>query len=203
MSSLPRRHVRHLRDLLHGAGRAPAARLRRCAGEARVHAAGDRRSSGSTSPVYYQYGLFLKRLVIEREPRDLVHHRAGRSTTSSAGQRRVTASLVFGGAVLWLMIGLFVGILSALRPRSLFDRAGDGLRPDRRVRAPGLDRADLLLLLRLQAATLRRSRTTRTSSATRRSWTPARPGGPVAVGLPPDPAVDDVRDPVRGALRRA
>jgi predicted MFS family arabinose efflux permease len=35
----------------------------------------------------------------------------------------VTASLVFGGAVLWMIIGLSVGIYSALRPRSLIDRA--------------------------------------------------------------------------------
>ncbi len=36
---------------------------------------------------------------------------------------RVTASLVFGGAVLWMIIALSVGIFSALRPRSLIDRA--------------------------------------------------------------------------------
>ena len=35
----------------------------------------------------------------------------------------MTASLVFGGAVLWMIIGLSVGIFSALRPRSLIDRA--------------------------------------------------------------------------------
>ena len=34
----------------------------------------------------------------------------------------VTASIVFGGAVLWMLIGLSVGIFSALRPRSLIDR---------------------------------------------------------------------------------
>src|SRR6185503_2994568 len=34
----------------------------------------------------------------------------------------VTASLVFGGAVLWMLIALPVGVLSALRPRSLLDR---------------------------------------------------------------------------------
>jgi peptide/nickel transport system permease protein len=34
----------------------------------------------------------------------------------------VTAALVFGGAILWMMIGLSAGILSALRPRSLTDR---------------------------------------------------------------------------------
>jgi peptide/nickel transport system permease protein len=34
----------------------------------------------------------------------------------------VTASLVFGGAVVWLLIAIPVGLLSALRPRSLLDR---------------------------------------------------------------------------------
>jgi peptide/nickel transport system permease protein len=34
----------------------------------------------------------------------------------------VTASLVLGGAILWMLIALPVGILSALRPRSLLDR---------------------------------------------------------------------------------
>ena len=34
----------------------------------------------------------------------------------------VTASLVFGGAIVWMLIALPVGILSALRPRSLLDR---------------------------------------------------------------------------------
>jgi peptide/nickel transport system permease protein len=34
----------------------------------------------------------------------------------------VTASVVFGGAVLWLGLSIPVGILSALRPRSLVDR---------------------------------------------------------------------------------
>jgi peptide/nickel transport system permease protein len=34
----------------------------------------------------------------------------------------VTASLVFGGAVLWLSLSIPVGILSALRPRSIMDR---------------------------------------------------------------------------------
>ena len=40
-------------------------------------------------------------------------HRAGRP---------VTASLVFGGAVFWLALSIPVGILSALRPRSILDR---------------------------------------------------------------------------------
>src|SRR5439155_8903875 len=34
----------------------------------------------------------------------------------------VTASLVFGGAIVWLLIAIPIGVLSALRPRSLLDR---------------------------------------------------------------------------------
>jgi peptide/nickel transport system permease protein len=34
----------------------------------------------------------------------------------------VTASLVFGGAIVWMLIALPLGILSALRPRSMIDR---------------------------------------------------------------------------------
>ncbi len=34
----------------------------------------------------------------------------------------VTASLVFGGAIVWLLISVPIGILSALKPKSLLDR---------------------------------------------------------------------------------
>jgi peptide/nickel transport system permease protein len=36
-----------------------------------------------------------------------------------------TISLVIGGMVLWLVVGLSVGIISAIRPRSLFDRSSN------------------------------------------------------------------------------
>ena len=35
----------------------------------------------------------------------------------------MTASLVFGGAIFWLLLAIPIGILSALRPSSLLDRA--------------------------------------------------------------------------------
>src|SRR5262245_273638 len=77
---------------------------------------------GLDKPFPVQYYLFLKRLVI--------HHDLGTSyaTSQSINEKikkaaPVTASLVFGGAVLWMIIGLSVGIFSALRPRSLIDRA--------------------------------------------------------------------------------
>ena len=35
----------------------------------------------------------------------------------------VTVSLVLGGAIIWMLIAIPVGILSAVRPRSLLDRS--------------------------------------------------------------------------------
>jgi len=76
---------------------------------------------GLDRPVAVQYGLFLDRLV--------VHQSLGRSFTNRQDVTHqilqaapVTASLVFGGAVIWLMVSIPIGILSALRPRSLLDR---------------------------------------------------------------------------------
>jgi peptide/nickel transport system permease protein len=76
---------------------------------------------GTDRPVLVQYGKFLDRLV--------VHHSLGRSFTTRQDVTHevlqaapVTGSLVLGGAVLWLLISIPIGILSALRPRSLLDR---------------------------------------------------------------------------------
>jgi peptide/nickel transport system permease protein len=76
---------------------------------------------GTDQPVYVQYARFLNRLV--------VHHSLGRSFVNRREVNQevlaaapVTASLVFGGMVLWLLIAIPVGILSAVRPRSLLDR---------------------------------------------------------------------------------
>jgi peptide/nickel transport system permease protein len=77
---------------------------------------------GLDKPLPVQYYRFLKRLVWE--------HSLGTSYATSQSindtikqAAPVTASLVFGGAVFWMIIGLSVGIFSALRPRSLIDRA--------------------------------------------------------------------------------
>jgi len=77
---------------------------------------------GLDKPVYVQYGKFLTRLV--------VHHDLGKSyfnrqsvNTTVLNAAPVTASLVLGGAVLWMLIALPIGILSALRPKSLLDRS--------------------------------------------------------------------------------
>ena len=81
-----------------------------------------RKALGLDDPIYIQYAHFLKKLVIE-----------GSLGTSYANRQEVndivksaapvTASLVFGGMIVWLLIAFPVGVYSALRPRSKTDRA--------------------------------------------------------------------------------
>jgi peptide/nickel transport system permease protein len=86
---------------------------------------------GTDRPLYVQYGKFFGRLMpfsFTGGPH-LKEPSLGRSFTNRqsvnyvVGQAApVTASLVFGGAVFWMLVALPIGILSALRPRSLLDR---------------------------------------------------------------------------------
>ncbi|HEY2939629.1 MAG TPA: ABC transporter permease [Gaiellaceae bacterium] len=77
---------------------------------------------GIDKPVYIQYLRFLKRLVLEQNlGRSFMNRESVNSEVGKAAP--VTASLVFGGAIAWMLIALPIGILSALRPRSLLDRA--------------------------------------------------------------------------------
>jgi peptide/nickel transport system permease protein len=72
--------------------------------------------------LFREYGEFVWGIVhldlgtsrVTREPVAAVIGRAA----------PVTISLVLGGAVVWLLLAFPIGILSALRPRSLLDRAG-------------------------------------------------------------------------------
>jgi peptide/nickel transport system permease protein len=81
-----------------------------------------RKEVGLDRPVWQQYASFLEDLVI--------HQSLGRSyatrqpvTDIIKDAAPVTASIVIGGVILWMMIALPVGIFSALRPRSLLDRS--------------------------------------------------------------------------------
>jgi peptide/nickel transport system permease protein len=74
-------------------------------------------------PVYKQYGQFVGRVML--------HGSLGRSFNNREDVNKIvkdaapiTASLVVGGALLWMLIALPIGVLSAIRPRSLLDRAG-------------------------------------------------------------------------------
>jgi peptide/nickel transport system permease protein len=80
-----------------------------------------RKEVGLDDPVYVQYTRFVRDIVL--------HQSLGRSyatrqdvTDIIKDAAPVTASLVFGGAILWMLIALPIGVLSALRPRSLLDR---------------------------------------------------------------------------------
>jgi peptide/nickel transport system permease protein len=72
-------------------------------------------------PIWWQYYFFVKNLVWHQS---LGTSFANRQSVDSVIGRDapVTASLVFGGAVFWLALSVPVGILSALRPRSIMDR---------------------------------------------------------------------------------
>lgn len=81
-----------------------------------------RKEVGLDRPVWQQYAGFLEDLVI--------HQSLGRSyatrqpvTDIIKDAAPVTASIVIGGVLLWMLVSLPVGIFSALRPRSLLDRS--------------------------------------------------------------------------------
>jgi peptide/nickel transport system permease protein len=74
-------------------------------------------------PIYQQYGRWFWELVAHQS---LGKSYANRQEVNDIIGRAapVTASLVFGGAIFWLALSIPVGIISALRPRSIVDRAG-------------------------------------------------------------------------------
>jgi peptide/nickel transport system permease protein len=77
---------------------------------------------GLDDPVYIQYVKFLRRLVVDRSLGfSFVNRQSVNDTVLRAAP--VTASLVFGGMLFILSVAIPVGIFSALRPRSLVDRA--------------------------------------------------------------------------------
>ena len=76
-----------------------------------------------SGPIYQQYGQFVYRFVRHGElGRSYQNRREVNEIIRKAAP--VTASVVLGGAVVWLLLAFPIGVLSALRPRSLLDRAG-------------------------------------------------------------------------------
>jgi peptide/nickel transport system permease protein len=76
---------------------------------------------GLDDPVVVQYWHFLERIVVHQ---DLGHSFTNRQSVNEIVKAAapVTASLVLGGALFWLTLAIPVGVLSALRPRTLLDR---------------------------------------------------------------------------------
>jgi peptide/nickel transport system permease protein len=89
-----------------------------------------RKEVGLDDPVYVQYLRFLGGLMpVDLSPLQLKTPSLGRSyaTRQSVNEiiksaAPITASLVIGGAILWMLVAVPIGVLSALRPRSLLDR---------------------------------------------------------------------------------
>jgi peptide/nickel transport system permease protein len=79
-----------------------------------------RESLDISGPVYKEYGIFLWRLGHGSFGKSWATDRNVNQVIAEAAP--VTLSLVAGGAFFWLLMAVPVGILSALRPRSLLDR---------------------------------------------------------------------------------
>ena len=71
--------------------------------------------------IFEQYGRFMWRVIGHGDfGKSFVTHQAVSEKLASA--LPVTIALVAGGTILWLLMAFPIGILSALRPRSLLDR---------------------------------------------------------------------------------
>ena len=84
-----------------------------------------RHQLGLDQPWYVQYGRYMKNLIF--------HFDFGFSYQNGVPVRQLifsrlpaSISLAAGAAVLWLVIGIGVGIISAVRPRTKLDRASMG-----------------------------------------------------------------------------
>src|ERR1700694_2360317 len=80
-----------------------------------------RESMRVQGPVYKEYGLFLWHIGHGSFGESWVNKRSVSQVFLQAVP--VTLSLVAGGALLWMLLAIPIGILSALRPRSLLDRS--------------------------------------------------------------------------------
>jgi peptide/nickel transport system permease protein len=95
---------------------------------------------GLADPLYLQYGRFLRGIVLG------AHYRAGPAVTycpppcfgysfrsqlpvwpQMVSDIPVTLSIAIGASVLWLIGGVSIGVLSALRKGTLFDRFSMGI----------------------------------------------------------------------------
>jgi peptide/nickel transport system permease protein len=75
---------------------------------------------GLDQPIVVQYGHFVVRALHGDLGYSYYSHQP---VTTLLGQALpVTASLALGAAVIWLVLGVSIGVLSATRPRSLLDR---------------------------------------------------------------------------------
>jgi peptide/nickel transport system permease protein len=79
-----------------------------------------RTAIGVHGAVYQEYAQYVWKLAHGSMGETYRGHRQVSEVILNAAP--VTASLVVGGAIMWLLIAFPIGVISALRPRSLFDR---------------------------------------------------------------------------------
>jgi peptide/nickel transport system permease protein len=97
---------------------------------------GIRTKLGLADPIIVQYGKFLKALFVGRDYAngpDITHCAAPCMGYSFKTEQEVwplllsdipiTLSLAVGAAILWVLMGIFAGVVSALRKGSILDRA--------------------------------------------------------------------------------
>ena len=75
---------------------------------------------GLDQPIYVQYGRFLGNLLHGNLGYDYYHNVP--VTTIIATALPKTLSIAFGASIIWLVLGVFNGVISAVRPRSVVDR---------------------------------------------------------------------------------
>jgi peptide/nickel transport system permease protein len=80
-----------------------------------------RTAIGIHGAVYQEYAQYVWHLAHGRLGESFRGHQQVKDIIFGAAP--VTASLVIGGAILWLLIAFPIGLISALRPRSSFDRS--------------------------------------------------------------------------------
>jgi len=76
-------------------------------------------------PIYVQYGHFLWLLLHGNLGYDFYHSQSVNSII--AGAFPITLSLIAGAAILWVVMGVLSGVISAVRSRSIWDRMFTGL----------------------------------------------------------------------------
>jgi peptide/nickel transport system permease protein len=76
-------------------------------------------------PIYVQYGHFLWLLLHGNLGYDFYHSQSVNSIIAAAFP--ITLSLIAGAAILWVVMGVLSGVISAVRSRSIWDRLFTGL----------------------------------------------------------------------------
>ena len=85
-----------------------------------------RKAYGLDKPVYVQYWLYLKRLVLHFDLGTSYSNNSVAVKSQIFDRLPATISLIAGGAVVWLVVGIAVGTVSAVKPHSIFDRVAMG-----------------------------------------------------------------------------